>query len=208
MSSKILCYTSTMGRDKLRRNLQFKPRYKLFGAVGHQNSDEIHLLHEEMEALYLMDAKTLYQAEAAEVMGVSRPTFARILKSARQKVTMMLISGANLKIDDEKKECLVMIPSVSDEYISKSMPTADYLHLYEVEEHQVRHVGVIPNPVATRNLRPGQIIPKLCVKYSVNFFVANSIGIGLKNTLLSKGVYSYKMDEDINVENLYTLLAI
>ena len=47
-----------------------------------------------MEALYLMDLLGLYQEAAAEKMEVSRPTFARIIKSARHKVALALAWGS------------------------------------------------------------------------------------------------------------------
>ncbi len=33
-------------------------------------------------------------------------------------------------------------------------------------------------------------LPKLFVENNVNFFLANEIGAGLKNSLLSKGIYT------------------
>ncbi|MCF6207677.1 MAG: DUF134 domain-containing protein, partial [Sulfurovum sp.] len=106
-----------MGRDKLKRKLQFKPRCKRFGSKGCESGDTIHLLHEEMEALFLMDAQGLYQADAAEQMGVSRTTFARILKNAREKVSMMLIGGADLVIEDEKADYRVLVASMHKEKV-------------------------------------------------------------------------------------------
>ncbi len=45
-----------MGRDKIKRTLQFKPLCTSFGALDCKNEDIIYLLHEEMEALYQVDA--------------------------------------------------------------------------------------------------------------------------------------------------------
>ena len=91
-----------MGRDKLKRNLQITPICKEFSSKKCNEKNTIYLLHEESEALYLMDNQGLYQAQAALKMGVSRATFARIIKSAREKVSMMLVTGAKLIIEDDK----------------------------------------------------------------------------------------------------------
>jgi len=179
-----------MGRDKLKRNLQFKPHYTRFEALESANEESIQLLHEEMEALYLMDAKALYQADAAKKMGVSRPTFARILKNARQKVTMMLITGSKLQIEDEKDYVVVMVPSEATESIVKSTPQAKYLLVFHVENRKIVKQDYLTNPVVEKKLRPGQVLPLLCSTHKINFFMTESLGAGLKSALLSKGVYT------------------
>ncbi|HEY5532828.1 MAG TPA: DUF134 domain-containing protein [Candidatus Anoxymicrobiaceae bacterium] len=54
---------------------------------------------EELEALKLADIECLYQEDAAERMEVSRPTFQRVLKSARGKVARCLVQGKALGIE-------------------------------------------------------------------------------------------------------------
>ena len=48
-----------------------------------------------------MDLEGLYQAQAADMMEVSRPTFARIISNAREKIAFALINGKNLEIKEE-----------------------------------------------------------------------------------------------------------
>jgi len=193
-----------MGRDKLKRNLQFKPRCKTFGTSSCDNEDVIHLLHEELEALYLMDSQELYQADAAIHMNVSRPTFARILKSARQKMTMMLISGATLQIEDEKDEYFVMLASMKEHVLELGKGDAPFLYVYHICQNRILSKEVIENPVFVEDKRPGQVLPLLCNEYKVNFFVATSIGIGLKSALLSKGVYAHSKKKFIE-KDLFTM---
>lgn len=54
---------------------------------------------EELEALRLKDLEGLEQEECAERMQVSRPTFFRILSSAREKVADSLVNGKAIKIE-------------------------------------------------------------------------------------------------------------
>jgi len=178
-----------MGRDKLKRHLQFKPVCRSFGATDCESSDTIHLLHEEMEALFLMDNQGLYQADAAEQMGVSRTTFARMIKSAREKVSMMLISGANLVIEDEKEDYRVLVASMQRGKVVPGKPDAPFLMLFHVHEKEIVEEKVYENPAFAQSIRPGQVLPKLCNELQVNFLVATTIGAGLKSALLSKGVY-------------------
>lgn len=55
---------------------------------------------DELEALRLADLEGLYQEAAAERMGVSRPTFARILARARATVAGALIEERLLVVGD------------------------------------------------------------------------------------------------------------
>ncbi len=54
---------------------------------------------DEYEAVRLADYESLEQAEAGERMGVSRQTFARIIRSARGKVADALINGKAICIE-------------------------------------------------------------------------------------------------------------
>ncbi|MGB8453676.1 MAG: DUF134 domain-containing protein [Anaerocolumna sp.] len=54
---------------------------------------------EELEAIRLKDLEGLEQGECAERMEVSRPTFQRILLSAREKLADSLINGKMIHIE-------------------------------------------------------------------------------------------------------------
>jgi uncharacterized protein len=54
---------------------------------------------EEVEAIRLKDLEGLEQKECAERMEVSRPTFQRILLSAREKLADSLINAKSIRID-------------------------------------------------------------------------------------------------------------
>lgn len=60
--------------------------------------EEVALSVDELEALRLADLDGLYQDEAAMRMGVSRPTFARIIEVSRRKVAEALVHGRALRI--------------------------------------------------------------------------------------------------------------
>lgn len=57
------------------------------------------LLLEELEAIRLKDLEGLEQEECAQKMEVSRPTFQRILISAREKIADSLINGKMIHIE-------------------------------------------------------------------------------------------------------------
>ena len=60
--------------------------------------ESIELTLDEFEAIRLADYKQFDHAEAAENMGISRPTFSRLIEKARNKVASALIEGKELLI--------------------------------------------------------------------------------------------------------------
>jgi predicted DNA-binding protein (UPF0251 family) len=60
--------------------------------------EEVAMSVDELEALRLADLEGLYQDDAAARMGVSRPTFARVVEAARRKVAAALVQGRGLRI--------------------------------------------------------------------------------------------------------------
>lgn len=60
--------------------------------------DEVVITLDELESVRLADFEGLYQERAAELMGVSRPTFGRIVEAARRKIADALIHGKLLRI--------------------------------------------------------------------------------------------------------------
>ncbi|MFB0934811.1 MAG: DUF134 domain-containing protein [Propionivibrio sp.] len=60
--------------------------------------EEIELALDEVEAMRLTDVEDLYQAEAAERMGVSRQTLGNIIARAHKKVALAIMQGKALRI--------------------------------------------------------------------------------------------------------------
>ncbi len=60
--------------------------------------EEVTLSFEELEALRLQNIDGLGQDESAKKMAVSQPTFNRVIKEARKKVTEALVNGNAIKI--------------------------------------------------------------------------------------------------------------
>lgn len=72
-----------------------RPAVTGFKPVGRPARDlpAVELRLDEIEALRLADLEGLYHEQAAERMGVSRPTFGRLLESARRKVAEALLQS-------------------------------------------------------------------------------------------------------------------
>jgi predicted DNA-binding protein (UPF0251 family) len=85
-----------MARLKKDRFVQMAPSYTGFKPQGVQRKSitDVYINYEEYEALNLCDYELLTQAEAAEMMNISRPTFTRIYESVRRKIAKAFIEGS------------------------------------------------------------------------------------------------------------------
>ncbi|MFZ5642709.1 MAG: DUF134 domain-containing protein [Bacillota bacterium] len=90
-----------MSRPPKCRRVEFLPQLTYFKPAGVPIRDltEVTLTVEELEAIRLKDLVGLEQEACAERMGVSRPTYHRILSAARQKVADALINGRAIKVE-------------------------------------------------------------------------------------------------------------
>lgn len=89
-----------MGRPKLPRKSCCKPVCRCFKPEGSfkKNLSGVDLGKDEFTALKFHDLDGLSQKEASKKMKISQPTFARILASARKKVSSAIIMGEELRI--------------------------------------------------------------------------------------------------------------
>lgn len=71
----------------------FKPR-----GIPLRELEEVTLSLEELEALRLADLEGMSMEAGATVMGISRHTFGRVLRQARQSVAAALVRGQALRI--------------------------------------------------------------------------------------------------------------
>ncbi len=90
-----------MPRPPCCRRIAAGPAVTVFKPAGIPTRDltQVTMTLDEYEALRLADLEGLYQAAAAEAMGVSRATLGRILESARRKVADALTHGSALLIE-------------------------------------------------------------------------------------------------------------
>jgi predicted DNA-binding protein (UPF0251 family) len=83
------------------RQIGFVPGVIYFKPAGIplRDMEEVVVALDELESLRLADLQGLYQEKAAEQMKISRPTFARVVESARKKVADALINGKALRLE-------------------------------------------------------------------------------------------------------------
>jgi predicted DNA-binding protein (UPF0251 family) len=93
-----------MPRPRIPRCMRFRPNVYYFKPRGIplQELEEVVLLPDELEALKLYEVDQLEQVEASEKMGISQPTFARLLGSANKKIAQAIIYGKAIRIERKR----------------------------------------------------------------------------------------------------------
>ncbi len=90
-----------MSRPFRCRRVAFMPGITYFKPAGIplRDLEEVRLSVEEAEAVRLKDLEGLDQQQGAKNMNVSRPTFQRVLASARKKMADALLNGKAMRIE-------------------------------------------------------------------------------------------------------------
>jgi predicted DNA-binding protein (UPF0251 family)/predicted Fe-Mo cluster-binding NifX family protein len=90
-----------MPRKTCPRRISFLPDVTYFKPAGVILAalEEVALRHDEVEAIRLKHLEKMDQGAAAKEMGVSQPTFHRLLASAHEKLAEAIIKGKALRIE-------------------------------------------------------------------------------------------------------------
>ncbi len=120
----------------------------------------VQLKDEELEAIDLTDHKELNGTEAAALMKISRPTFSRILGSARKRIAEALVEGKALQIgggnyrratnkkNKKEKKMKILITSSGKELgnpMDSRFGRAPYFLVYDTENKCVTVLDNIDN---------------------------------------------------------------
>lgn len=105
-----------MGRKKKKRFVQKAPQAVYFKPRGipMRDLEQQDVSVEEFEALRLVDSEGMQQQEAADMMGISRPTLSRILSAARTAVATALAHGRAILIGGGDYHCLATDGATKD----------------------------------------------------------------------------------------------
>lgn len=90
-----------MPRPVRTRQIHFQPGVTYFKPAGvpMYSLDEVIIKYEEAEAIRLNDFECFGQIKSSKKMGVSQPTFFRVLSSARKKIADAITNGKAIKVE-------------------------------------------------------------------------------------------------------------
>lgn len=87
-----------MGRTTRRKWVKEPPNNIYFSDIHQNMENHVILTISEFEAMRLKHYMNLNQQDSAESMGISQPTFSRILENAHKKTVQALIEGKTLRV--------------------------------------------------------------------------------------------------------------
>lgn len=89
-----------MPRRKLHRRINKPPLINGFKPYGGPKQNDVVVLNiEEFEAIRLSDYENLTHEQSSSKMNISRPTFTRIIESARKKIATSFCNGLEIRIN-------------------------------------------------------------------------------------------------------------
>lgn len=168
------------------------PRVMKPAGVPARELEEVRLGFDEAEALRLADLEGLYQEAAARSMGVSRPTFGRIIETARHKVADAILNGKALRIDggeiiiDEKGERIMKIAVPSrDGLVDEHFGHCKEFLIFSVEGKSLIPQQTMPSPEAC-GCKSG--IAAELARAGVSHLIAGNMGEGAVRVLSANGI--------------------
>ena len=168
------------------------PRVMKPAGVPARELEEVRLGFDEAEALRLADLEGLYQEAAARSMGVSRPTFGRIIETARHKVADAILNGKALRIDggeiiiDEKGERIMKIAVPSrNGLVDEHFGHCKEFLIFSVEGKSLIPQQTMPSPEAC-GCKSG--IAAELARAGVSHLIAGNMGEGAVRVLSANGI--------------------
>ena len=178
-----------------------KPTAFSFGPLGQVPKEVISMSMEELEALNLADFQGLYQEECALRMGLSRPTFAKIVKRARKKMVEMLMFAKRVDLVRQKQTFLLAFPTQDRITVHPYFITARYFAFAKIVEDAIESITYKENPIyreleqkgipienddSAKGMAAGRLIPPLLKE--AHILVVQSLGEGMRRNVEGMGI--------------------
>lgn len=184
-----------------KRNYSVKPTCFSYGPLSCKPKEMLPLSADELEAMVLADFKGLYHEECAAALGVSRPTFAKLIKRARKKMAEMVMFGKGISLVAEKKSFTVAFATDTRSDIHPYFLTAKQYAFALVENGAIASISYKENPIyralmakgipiiddsSAAGMAAGRIIPPLLK--GADILVVRTIGDGIRRNIEGSGI--------------------
>lgn len=194
------------------RNYSVKPTCLSFGPLTCKPKEMLPLSADEFEAMVLADFKGLYHEECAAALGVSRPTFAKLVKRARKKMAEMVMYGKGISLTEEKKSFIVVFPTNTRSEVHPYFLTAKQFAFAKVDNGSIVSIIYKENPIyreltdkgveivddsTAAGLAAGRIIPPLLK--GADLLVVRSIGEGIRRNIEGSGI-NVEMTDTVDID--------
>lgn len=178
-----------------------KPTAYSFGPLDQKPKLMMSMSMEELEALNLADFRGLYHEECAARMGVSRPTFAKIVKRARKKMVEMLMFAKGVELIRQKHTFILAFPTQDRISVHPYFITARYFAFVRIVEDSIESITYKENPVyreleakgivienddSAKGMAAGRLIPPLLEE--AHILVVRNLGDGMRRNIEGMGI--------------------
>jgi predicted DNA-binding protein (UPF0251 family)/predicted Fe-Mo cluster-binding NifX family protein len=168
------------------------PRIMKPAGIPARELETVTLCLDEAEALRLADLEGLYQEAAARSMGVSRPTFGRIVEVARRKVADAVLNGKALRLEGGEisvrnegvKTMKIAVPS-NGGMVDEHFGHCREFMVFEVAGGKVMGESVLPSADGC-GCKSG--IASELARIGVTHLVAGNMGEGAVRVLGANGI--------------------
>ena len=172
---------------------------------------EIIITFDEYEALRLKDLLGMDQKMSSQQMGVSQPTFHRLVKCARKKVVEALVNSKAIKIEGghyimkenpniEKTRVAISASSDSlDGDINSRFGRCEYFLLIDIDNGNISNVKAIKNSQAEMRGGAGIGTAQILSEYNINNVISGSIGPKAAEVLSQFKISTYQATGSIRV---------
>ncbi len=198
-----------MGRCKNNRQVLAYPPVSGFTPYGgcRKAQEAIGLSLDEYEVIRLLDYLGLQQTEAADHMGISRPTLTRIYMEARRKIASVLVEGRPLdmsagNLDYQSKNTITMknqkiaIPT-KDGILFPHFGMAPQLTVVTIEDGKVKETVTLEAPEHEHGAMPRFIAAQECTDV-----LCGGLGAGAVNMLNQMGIQVHAGAPELPVAEL------
>jgi predicted DNA-binding protein (UPF0251 family)/predicted Fe-Mo cluster-binding NifX family protein len=188
-------------RTGKKRNITFKPTCFSFGPLTQPPKETIPLRNDEFEALYLADFKALYHEDCAQSLGVSRPTFAKLIKQARKKMVEMVMYGKAIELIRQPHNFTLAFATDDRISVHPYFLVAKLFAFAKIEDGVIASITYKENPIykellqrgseivndeSAKGLAAGRIIPPLLEDATI--LVARTLGDGIRRNIEGMGI--------------------
>ena len=162
------------------------PLTRYFKPVGIRLRDfkEVVITKDEFEALRLKDLCNLDQKDAAEKMNISQPTFCRLVKAGRKKITEALVNNKVIKMEggnvvmsnDEVKVAVCAKENSVDSKIDALFGRAPYFIIFTLKNKEIESFDILENESLEQTGKAGISTAKMLVENGVKFVICENVG--------------------------------
>ena len=187
-----------MPRPCCKKTINNFSKYEVFkpSAIPLAELEEIILSLDELEALRLSDLEGLYQEAAARAMGISRPTFGRIIESARHKTSNAIlngkalrVTGGNVRLKNLGEDIMkIAVPTVGDQ-VDQHFGHCEKYSVFTIEDNAIKSLDFMESPAGCGCKSN---MASVLAQSGVKILIAGGIGNGAVNVLASNGIKTIK----------------